>query len=198
VPSDDVKLALSDVRVAVAVGAGVEAGLMVLREEAEPHRLLRIVIGQPEARAIMTSWSGSLPSRPSTWDLFVSAVAMLDARLDRAVITGVEEQRHFFAAVELERDGQRRVLACRPSDAVALAVRAFGAEIYAHEEVMAAAGVLADGSRPPPAPLPARRPRAEVGAPMVDDPTVADRPDGEPETRPDDGTIRDDIPPPVP
>jgi bifunctional DNase/RNase len=141
--SDDlVKVIVSNVRVAVATGPGVEAGMVTLREESPPGRTLSIVIGQPEARAILTAWTGTAPSRPSTWDLLVSAVAVLEGRLVRAVITAVEEQRHFFATIDLERDGQRRVLSARPSDAIALALRSYDAELYVADSVMVAAGVL--------------------------------------------------------
>jgi uncharacterized protein len=135
------RVSVSDVRVAVASGPGVEAGLVTLREDDSPHRSVPIVIGQPEARAIQAAWTGIVQSRPSTWDLFVSAIAMLDARLDRAVITDVEEHRHFYAVIELERAGERRVLNARPSDAIALALRAYGAEIYVSEQVMSALGM---------------------------------------------------------
>jgi bifunctional DNase/RNase len=139
---DLVKVTVSNVRVAVATGPGVEAGMVTLREDTPPHRTLSIVIGQPEARAILTAWTGTVPTRPSTWDLMVSAVAMLEGRLVRAVITTVEEQRHFFATIDIEHDGQLRVLSARPSDAIALALRAFGAELYVADAVMVAAGVL--------------------------------------------------------
>jgi uncharacterized protein len=141
VPEESVKVSVSNVRVAVATSPGVEAGMMTLREDAPPHRSVSIVIGQPEARAILAAWTGTTPSRPSTWDLFVSTVALLDGRLDRVIITAVEEKRHFFANIELERDGDRRVLSARPSDAIALAVRAFGTEILVAEAVMAEMGV---------------------------------------------------------
>ncbi len=143
-----VKVTVSDVRLAIPSGLGVEAGLVTLREEAEPQRQLRIVVGQPEARAVSSAWKGDVAPRPSTWDLFVSAVALLDARIDRAVITAVEEERHWYASIELEHAGGRRALACRPSDAVALALRSWGAGIFAREEVLVAAGVLADGTKP--------------------------------------------------
>ena len=115
--------------------------MVTLREEDPPHRSLSIIIGQPEARAILSAWTGTTASRPSTWDLFVTAVAVLEGRIDRVVITAVEERRHFFANMELERDDQRRVLSARPSDAIALALRAYGAEIFVAEEVMAELGV---------------------------------------------------------
>jgi bifunctional DNase/RNase len=135
------KVSVSDVRVAVATSPGVEAGLVTLREDEEPYRSVPIVIGQPEARAIQAAWTGVIQRRPSTWDLFVSAVGILDARLDRAVITAVEEGRHFFANIEFDRDGERRVLAARPSDAIALALRAYGAEIYVTDQVLADLGL---------------------------------------------------------
>lgn len=136
-----VRVSVSDVRTAVPTTPGVEAGMLTLREEDPPHRLVPIIIGQPEARAIQSAWMGTVARRPSTWDLFVSAVAMLDGRIDRAVITAVEEGRHFFANVEFERDGERRVLAARPSDAVALVLRAYGAELYVAEQVLVDLGL---------------------------------------------------------
>ncbi len=125
----------------MAAAPGQEAGLVTLREDADPHRSVPIVIGQPEARAIQAAWTGAIQRRPSTWDLFVSAINLLNARLDRAVITDVEEHRHFFATIEFDVDGDRRVLAARPSDAIALALRAHGAEIYAAESVLSAMAV---------------------------------------------------------
>ena len=125
----------------MAAAPGQEAGLVTLREDADPHRSVPIVIGQPEARAIQAAWTGAVQRRPSTWDLFVSAIGILNARLGRAVITEVEEHRHFYATIEFDVDGDRRVLSARPSDAIALALRAHGAEIYAAESVLSAMAV---------------------------------------------------------
>ncbi len=142
------KLSVCDVRQAVPAGPGVEAGLVVLREDSPPERLLRIVIGQPEARAIHVAWAGTVALRPSTWDLFVSSVALLDGRIERAIITAVEDRRHFFAAIELRHGEDLMRLDCRASDAIALALRSPGAEILAEEQVLANAGI-ADGAPPP-------------------------------------------------
>ena len=135
------KVSVANVRTAVAAGPCVEAGLVTLREDAPPNRSFDIVIGQHEAKAILSAWTGTAPSRPSTWDLMVSGLTALGGRLARAVITEVEDQRYFFATIELERDGDRRVLSARPSDALALALRAYGAEICVAESVMAALGM---------------------------------------------------------
>jgi bifunctional DNase/RNase len=134
-------VSVSDVRVAVAAGPGQEAGLVTLREDGPPHRSLPIVIGQPEARAIQSAWSGAVPGRPSTWDLFVQAVAVLGGRLERVVITEVHERRHFYAQLEFEEGADRRVLPARPSDAIALALRASGAEMFVAETVFDALGL---------------------------------------------------------
>jgi hypothetical protein len=64
------------------------------------------------------------------------------------VITAVQEERHYFAVIELEQNGERRTLSCRPSDAIALAVRAYDADIMAEPSVLDDAGVLPDGSKP--------------------------------------------------
>lgn len=142
-PSNDglTKVSVSDVRTAVPASPGVEAGMVTLREDDGPYRAIQIVIGQPEARAIQAAWTGQIGPRPSTWDLFVSAVGILDARLARAVITAVEEGRHFYANVEFERDGEHRVLSARPSDAIALALRSYGAEIFVAEQVLVDLGL---------------------------------------------------------
>ncbi|MBV9660956.1 MAG: bifunctional nuclease family protein [Acidimicrobiales bacterium] len=130
------RVSVSEVRTAVPTTTGVEAGMVTLREDEPPHRSVAIVIGQPEARAIQTGWTGAAARRPNTWDLFVSTVGLLEARIDRAVIVAVEEGRHFYANVEFERGAERRVLSARPSDAIALALRSYGAGLYVAEQVM--------------------------------------------------------------
>jgi bifunctional DNase/RNase len=149
-----IHLHIADVLTAVPANIGVEAGMVVLTEDEAPYRSLRIIIGQPEANAIHAGWHGAVPGRPSTWDLFVSTVALLDGRLDRVVITAVHEERHYFAHIELEQGGERRILACRPSDAIALAVRGYNVDIMAEPSVLDAAGVMPDGTKPGPVATP--------------------------------------------
>lgn len=135
-----VELAITEVRAAVPLRPGQEAGLAVVSEHEEPFRSLHIYIGQAEARAIQAGQRGVRPPRPSTWDLFLSTLDLLGGRLTKAVINGAEEARHFFASLELSRGDELFELPCRPSDAIALVVRAEGAGLYATEDVMAAAG----------------------------------------------------------
>jgi bifunctional DNase/RNase len=153
VPSDRVTLTVTEVQLAVPASVGVEAGMVVLTEDQPPGRMLRIIIAQPEARAIMSAWQGAVSGRPSTWDLLQSTIALLGGRVYAVVITAVEEERHYYAMLELWQGEERRTLSCRPSDGIALALRAYS-QLLAEESVMEAAGVLADGSRPPPKPKP--------------------------------------------
>lgn len=144
--TDVVELRVVEVRAAVPAGAGVEAGMVVLEEVAPPMRRLSLVIGQSEARAIQAASLPGGPSRPSTWDLVVNAVEALGATVSRVVLTAVEERRHWFAVLELDRAGDTFELACRPSDGIALAERVRTATIVARISVLDEAGVLPDGS----------------------------------------------------
>ncbi len=139
-----VELEITEVRAAVPLRPGQEAGLVVLAEREEPFRSLHIYIGQAEARAIQAGQRAEKPARPSTWDLLLGAVEALGASLSRVVLDDVQEARHFFASLELAgRDDPIR-MPCRPSDAMALAVRVLEVRIYATEEVMSAAGRYPD------------------------------------------------------
>jgi bifunctional DNase/RNase len=143
-PDNLIELVVSEVRAAVPMSPGQEAGLAVLAEPDEPFRCLYIYIGQAEARAIQAGQRGIQPPRPSTWDLLLSVVRRLGGELGKAVITAVEESRHFYACLELVKEDHVELLACRPSDAIALVVRSPGSSLYTTEEVMAAAGRLPD------------------------------------------------------
>ncbi|MHB1535172.1 MAG: bifunctional nuclease family protein [Acidimicrobiales bacterium] len=136
-----VSVTVCEVRSAIPAGPGVEAGLVVLQEQEGLRRMLRIVIGQPEARAIQAAWNASVPARPSTWDLFLTAIETLNGDLVRATITAVEDGRHFFATIDIRRGSVTHQIDCRASDAIALALRCPDAEIVVAEEVLAAAGV---------------------------------------------------------
>lgn len=134
------ELRVADVLAAVPTKPGQESGLVVLAETSLPNRKLSIYIGQPEARAVQAARRGDVPSRPSTWDLFLATLTALDAVLSHAVIDKVEESRHFFAKLHLACRGSEITVDCRPSDAIALLVRRPGAALYATEDVLSAAG----------------------------------------------------------
>ena len=115
--------------------------VVVLREQADSPRLLPILIGNWEAKAIHDALEGVTPPRPLTHDLAVTLLHTLGASLVRVVLTEVREHT-FFAQLHLESSRGEAVVDCRPSDAIALAVRV-DCPIFAEEVLLDAAGVEA-------------------------------------------------------
>ncbi|MBI5399617.1 bifunctional nuclease family protein [Candidatus Saganbacteria bacterium] len=96
---------------------------LVLLQDQEELNFLPIWIGIFEAAAIAMEMQGTKPPRPMTHDLLKNFVEALDGRLHRALISDVKEGT-FFAIVEIEKNGKILQVDARPSDAIALAVRA--------------------------------------------------------------------------
>jgi bifunctional DNase/RNase len=97
------------------------------------------VIGLPEVNSIKMKLGGIQPPRPLTHDLLLHAIERLDAKLEKVVIDKLQ-QSTFYATLHLRRAAGTVEIDARPSDSVALAVRA-NAPIFAAEEVMGEAGV---------------------------------------------------------
>jgi len=117
--------------------------VVILKEKAR-DRYLPIWIGPWEASAIAMKLQGLTPERPLTHDLFAAALEGLGARVDRVIISALAEET-FHARLLLEHDGQVVEVDSRPSDALALAVRA-GGRIFASEAVLEQAALGADGA----------------------------------------------------
>ncbi|MBU0502502.1 MAG: bifunctional nuclease family protein [Candidatus Margulisbacteria bacterium] len=96
--------------------------LVLLRDHDELN-FLPIWIGIFEAAAIAMELQNVKPPRPMTHDLLKNAITDLGAKLHRIVINDMKEGT-FFATVEVDKDGKLIKLDARPSDAIALAVRA--------------------------------------------------------------------------
>ena len=109
---------------------------IVLLKEAVGERYLPIWIGAVEATAIALAQQGVVPARPLTHDLLRDVLDGLGAELVAVTITDLREG-IYFADLQF-RNGV--TVSARPSDAIALAIRA-GTTIYAEESVLAEAGV---------------------------------------------------------
>lgn len=108
--------------------------LIVLKEKTG-DRILPIVIGLNEASAIKLKISGFNPPRPLTHDLLHSTIENLQARIDKVVIDKLEENT-FHAKLVIKTDGGKtKIIDARPSDSIALAVRAH-APIFVEDEVL--------------------------------------------------------------
>jgi uncharacterized protein len=130
----------------VVAGLGRPAGglqqiLLVLKERAGP-RFLLIGIGAFEAEAIALHVQGIRPARPLTHDLVARLLPQLGGHVRRVEVSGLDGG-IFQARLVLQQAGQELELDSRPSDAVALAVRA-AVPIYVAEAVLDQAGVVAE------------------------------------------------------
>lgn len=108
---------------------------MVLLREVGGSRYLPIWIGANEASAIANAQEGLVPPRPLTHDLMIEVLGTLGHRLSEVRITELDGGT-FFATLHI---GGHEISA-RPSDAIALAIRA-SAEIYCADEVLDEAGI---------------------------------------------------------
>jgi len=112
--------------------------VIVLREKTG-ERLLPVVIGIAEVNAIKLKLSGIKPPRPLTHDLLMSVIETLGAKLQKIVIDRLENNT-FYAKLYLAVDGREILVDARPSDSVALALRA-GVPVFVEEAVLKEAGV---------------------------------------------------------
>ena len=113
---------------------------IVLLKTVDGNKFLPIWIGHPEAAAILMKLQGAELPRPMTHDLMTSLIEHLDAEVKRirpspscATTPSTPRSRSRVDGADLEIDS-------RPSDAIALAVRA-GAPIFAAEEVIAESAI---------------------------------------------------------
>ena len=124
--------------VGVRVELPTNAPIVLLREREGDQRLLPIFIGGPEATAIAFALENVSTPRPMTHDLMKILLEDLGARVDRIVVTDLDEGT-FFAEVHIRSNGDSLQVSSRPSDAIALAVR-MSTPIFVSEEVLDEAG----------------------------------------------------------
>ncbi len=134
------------VRIAsLSIDSTTNQPVVILRpdEEESPGRLLPIWIGQHEATAILLALQGIEPPRPMTHDLLLTALSAGDMEVDRIEITRLENGT-FYAALVLRGEERRIAIDARPSDCIALAIRA-------RAPIFVAAAVLDEASITEPA-----------------------------------------------
>lgn len=117
--------------------------VVILRDKGT-DRYLPIWIGPWEANAIAMRLQGVTPERPMTHDLFSQALLELGVTLRQIVVSDLSDDT-FRARLLLQLDGRELDLDARPSDAIALAVRA-GVPIFVTDAVLDRAGVVPEGA----------------------------------------------------
>jgi uncharacterized protein len=107
---------------------------IVLLRTLDGTKFLPIWIGHPEAAAILMKLQGTPTPRPMTHDLVTEMLGELNASVSKVAVTELRENT-FYAQITLRVNGSEIEIDSRPSDAIALAVRA-DAKIFVADEVI--------------------------------------------------------------
>ena len=134
-----VEMTVDSVRINLATQQRV-----VILKATKQERYLFIWIAQPEAYAIAVELQGTTSPRPLTHDLLKNVITELDARIVSIVISDLIDD-IYYARLVLDVAGRHVEIDSRPSDAIALAVRA-KTQIFVEESVLERAGVTLEQS----------------------------------------------------
>jgi bifunctional DNase/RNase len=104
------------------------------------NMVLPIWVGMPEASAIVSEIEKNAPLRPMTHDLLRNAILGLNGTVERVVVSELRDDT-FFAVIWMRQNGEVVTIDARPSDALALALRA-DCPIFVSEEVLRTAKVI--------------------------------------------------------
>ena len=116
---------------------------IVLLKTAEGNKFLPIWIGHPEAAAILMKLQSATTPRPMTHDLVTDMLEQLGAQVIRITVTELRENT-FYAQITVQLDGSEIEVDSRPSDAIALAIRA-EAPIFAADDVIEESAIEFEG-----------------------------------------------------
>jgi uncharacterized protein len=107
--------------------------IIILRDE-EGSRVLPIWVGIFEANAIALQIENVTTPRPMTHDLLKNVISDLRGHIEKIVVSDLKENT-FYALIYLSVNGQPLAIDARPSDAIALALRA-RAPIFVEDSVI--------------------------------------------------------------
>ena len=116
---------------------------IVLLKTADGNKFLPIWIGHPEAAAILMKLQGASTPRPMTHDLVTDMLTQLEAQVVRIAVTELRENT-FYAEITVQQNGSEIQIDSRPSDAIALAVRA-EAPIFVADDVIEESAIEFEG-----------------------------------------------------
>jgi len=157
--SDMVEVVIDSIRVHLMAPQRV----LVLKQTTTA-RYLTIWVGPYEAEAITIALQEVEVARPLTHDLLKNIFTAFNARITRIEIIKLEND-IFYGNIIAEADGREIRIDSRPSDAIAIAVRAH-VPILVHVDVMDAAGMSPEQDMPAEASVP---PQREAPAPLSDE-----------------------------
>ncbi len=113
---------------------------IVILTDMEKQGILPLTIGEAEATAISLALEKVEPPRPLTHDLLKSVLTNLRGKVEKAVITDLQDD-VFYATIYLKVGDRSLTIDARPSDSIALALRT-DSPIFVSEEVLNQALIL--------------------------------------------------------
>ena len=113
---------------------------VVVLKETDADRYLPIWIGPFEADAITVQLQEIQVARPLTHDLLKSLIDEMGATISHIMVSELKNDT-FYARIIMDVNGNSLEIDARPSDAIALAVRAH-APLFVAEEVMEMASII--------------------------------------------------------
>ena len=113
---------------------------VVILKDLSSDRFLPIWIGRYEAEAIAIRLQNIEVPRPMTHDLLANSIIEMGGEISHVLVSDLRNDT-FFAKINVQINGQSVEIDSRPSDAIALAVRA-NASIFVEEHVMEEAGIV--------------------------------------------------------
>ncbi|MFP4415721.1 MAG: bifunctional nuclease domain-containing protein [Fibrobacterota bacterium] len=128
IPAEVINVVLSD------------QGFLILLKSTEDNRVLPISIGKEEARSILIALSNTQPPRPLTHDLMKTVFDEISCTIERIEVCDLRDET-FYGKLILNNNGVPLEIDSRPSDAIALAVRA-QTPIFVANHVFEEAGVI--------------------------------------------------------
>lgn len=115
---------------------------IIILKDVNSDIMLPIWVGAYEANAIALEIEKIAPQRPMTHDLLRNFIVEMGARIERVIVTELRDNT-FYAVIEMRNNADDVImLDARPSDAIALALRA-DCPIYVNEEVILASQSVA-------------------------------------------------------
>jgi uncharacterized protein len=105
------------------VGFDQRKQTFVVLKDWEGRKVLHIWIGLGEARAIALELEGAKPPRPLSHDLLLHCIHLVGGHIARVIVNDLQDST-FYATIDIDTPRGLRHIDSRPSDAIALAVRA--------------------------------------------------------------------------
>jgi len=119
---------------------------VVILKEKDGERYLPIWISDHGAESIQVCIDGLKPLRPLTHDVMLDIIHTVGFRVENVIMNDLASDTH-YAKITLSNNSEIYEIDSRPSDALALAIRA-SSPIYADEDVMKKASIVLDSDKP--------------------------------------------------